>query len=119
MDQTRIGYRGWQQPTRNIMPKVTEIDVPKEGKMGVAVEGSGLAWPGAEGKPVLAEIDRFNRQSRYIDVFNRGRTAFEFSATADQPWIVLSQAEGSIEKDLRLGVSVDWSKAPQGRAAGA
>ncbi len=26
MDQTRIGYTGWQQPNRNIMPRVTEIE---------------------------------------------------------------------------------------------
>jgi hypothetical protein len=25
MDQTHIGYTGWQQPARNVMPKVTEI----------------------------------------------------------------------------------------------
>jgi hypothetical protein len=25
MDQTRIGYTGWQQPNRNIMPKVEEV----------------------------------------------------------------------------------------------
>jgi len=25
MDQTRIGYTGWQQPPRNIMPKVEEV----------------------------------------------------------------------------------------------
>jgi hypothetical protein len=118
MDQTRIGYRSWQQPTRNIMPKVIEIDVPQEAKMGVAVEDSALAWPGAQGKPNLAEIDGFNRQSRYIDVFNRGRTPFEFSASAVEPWIVLSQAQGSVDKDFRLKVSVDWTKAPTGSSSG-
>ncbi|HEY1923565.1 MAG TPA: glycosyl hydrolase 115 family protein, partial [Tepidisphaeraceae bacterium] len=122
MDQTRIGYRYWQQPPRNVMPKVATIDVPTEAKMGVAVEGSALAWPeagpGAAGKPVLAEIDSFNRQSRFIDVFNRGKTAFQFSATAVEPWIVLSESKVTVEKDLRLMVSVDWTKAPAGSASG-
>jgi hypothetical protein len=118
MDQTRIGYRGWQQPTRNVMPKVTTIDVPSEAKMGVTVEGSALAWPGAAGKPVLAEMDAFNRQSRFIDVFNRGKTAFPFNAKAVEPWIVLSQTQGTVDRDLRLLVSVDWSKAPAGSMSG-
>ena len=27
MDQTHIGYTGWQQPSKNIMPAVTQIEV--------------------------------------------------------------------------------------------
>ncbi|MCD8174118.1 MAG: glycosyl hydrolase 115 family protein [Alistipes sp.] len=29
MDQVRIGYTGWQQPPRNIMPEVMTVDVPE------------------------------------------------------------------------------------------
>src|ERR1019366_1106552 len=36
MDQTHIGYTGWQQPDTNIMPEVTEIQVGEPAKMGVA-----------------------------------------------------------------------------------
>ena len=114
MDQTHIGYTGWQQPKKNIMPKVVRIDVPRPAKLGVAIEGSAAAWPGEDAKAVLPNIDAYNRQSRYIDVFNRGQTPFNFTATASDPWIVISQTSGLVDHDLRLWVSVDWTKAPPG-----
>src|SRR5690606_22094282 len=97
---------------------VKEIDVPEPAQMGVAVEGSTSAWPGTSDSPALPRFDAFNRQSRYIDVFNRGQTAFEFTASATAPWIVLSAARGTIEKEQRLWVNVDWDKAPVGSGSG-
>jgi hypothetical protein len=118
MDQTHIGYTMWQQPNRDIMPRVTEIQVPAEAKMGIAVEGSASAWPGANGDAALPKFDSFNRPRRYIDVFNKGTMPFEFSAAASEPWIVLSKAKGTVAKEERLWVGVDWTKAPAGAAAG-
>ncbi len=46
-------------------------------------------------------------------MFNRGRTPFDFTATAGDSWIRLSAAQGTVEKELRLWVSVDWDKAPK------
>jgi hypothetical protein len=118
MDQTHIGYSSWDQPSSNVMPKVTEIQVPVAAALGVAVEGSSTAWPGTSGEPELPQFDRFNRQRRYIDVFNRGTTLYQFTATAGAPWIVLDSTRaverGSIEKERRLWVSVDWRKLPKG-----
>ncbi|MGO9865292.1 MAG: glycosyl hydrolase 115 family protein [Terriglobales bacterium] len=123
MDQTHIGYSSWNEPSSNVMPKVTEIEVPIAAALGVAVEGSAAAWPGASGEPALPQIDGFNRQRRYIDVFNRGRAPLQFTATSSAPWIVLNGTSGSIErnsihKDRRLWVSVDWQKAPKGWSEG-
>jgi hypothetical protein len=120
MDQSHIGYTGWHDPPANIMPTVVEKDIPVAAGMGVAVEGSPLAWPasGAEAGPTLPAIDVFNQQRRYIEIFNRGQTPFEFSARASQPWIKLSATHGTIEKDQRLWVSVDWRKAPRDGASG-
>jgi hypothetical protein len=36
----------------------------------------------------------------------------DFSATASAPWIVLSESQGTIDKERRVWVSVDWSKVP-------
>jgi hypothetical protein len=118
MDQTHIGYTNWQEPPVNAMPSVQEIKVPEAAEMGVAIEGSASAWPGAQGEPVLPEFDPFTQPRRYIDVFNRGRAPFEFSATASAPWIVLSAAQGKVEKEQRIGVSVDWRLAPHGSTNG-
>jgi hypothetical protein len=104
MDQTHIGYTGWQQPDANVMPAVTEIQVGEAAKMGVA--------------PLVLQFDAFNQPSRYVEVFNRGRAPFEFSATASAPWIVLSTTHGTVRKEERLEVSVDWNKAPWGAAVG-
>jgi hypothetical protein len=118
MDQTHLGYTYWQQPPSNSMPKVTEIEIPAPAEMGVAVEGSLSAWPGASNNLVLPEFDVFNQQRRFIDVFNRGKAPFEFSATAVSPWIVLSTERGTVDRDQRLWVGVDWQKAPRGSTAG-
>ena len=39
MDQTHIGYSGWQEPPRNVRPRVDVIQVPVPAEMGVAYEG--------------------------------------------------------------------------------
>jgi hypothetical protein len=120
MDQSHIGYTGWHDPPANIMPAVVEKEIPVAAGIGVAVEGSPLAWPssGGEAGATLPAIDVFNQQRRYIDIFNRGQTQFEFSARASQPWIRLSATHGTINKDQRLWVSVDWGKAPKGSPSG-
>ncbi len=118
MDQTHIGYTNWQEPRQNNMPRVTEVALQDAAKMGVAVEGSSSAWPGAQDGPALPAIDSFNRQRRYIEVFAKGKSPFEFSAVASAPWIVLDKAKGKIEKEQRIWVGVDWTKAPRGSANG-
>jgi hypothetical protein len=118
MDQTHIGYTYWQQPPVNAMPKVIEIEIPVAAQLGVAVEGSAMAWPGSHGNPTLAPFDLFNQQSRYIDIFNRGREPFTFSAVSNVPWILLSDSRGTIEKERRVWVVVDWGKVPPGLASG-
>jgi hypothetical protein len=120
MDQTHLGYTSWNDPPRNSLRaiKLAEIDVPDAAAMGVAVEGFESAWPNTNGEPVLPQFDSFNQQRHYIDVFNKGKTSFSFTATTSEPWIVLSEKSGSIEKDKRLWVSVDWNKAPKDKANG-
>ena len=118
MDQTHIGYTHWQEPPQNKMPAVTEIVLPQAASMGIAVEGSSAAWPGGAAPAALPEFDRFNRPRHYIDVFNQGSASFEFTATSNAPWIVLSAAHGLVEKETRLWVSVDWGKVPAGSAKG-
>jgi hypothetical protein len=122
MDQTHIGYTSWHDPPQNVMPKVDEIKVPVHASLGVAVEGSSLAWPGSSASPALPQFDAFNRQRHYIDVFNRGRTPYPFTAKPSASWISLNTTHGSItktiSKEARLWASVDWSKAPKGTSAG-
>ena len=125
MDQTHIGYTYWQEPPRNVMPRVDIIQVPVPAEMGVAYEGQvPFGVPGQGGPPTgpprprepgLPELDAFNRQTSFIDVYNRGQTPFEFEARAAEPWVVITPSKGTVQKEERLRVSVDWSRVPNGK----
>ena len=114
MDQTHIGYTSWQQPDKNYMPEVRKIELPDAAEMGVAIEGSEKWWPMEASEATLPEYDSFNKQSYYIEIFNRGKQPFNFTVNTSQPWIIVSVSKGKIEKQKRIFVSVDWKKAPDG-----
>jgi len=123
MDQTHIGYSSWKDPPTNVLPDLSEIEVPVPAGLGVAVEGSSTAWPGGSDVPLLPQLDAFNRRRRYIDVFNRGRTPYPFMATPSASWISLSTTHGTVDhgivdKEVRLWIDIDWSKAPKGTSNG-
>jgi len=118
MDQTHLGYTFWNQPPVNVMPPVQEVHVPQKADMGIAVEGSYMPWLTTFHETPLPDFDAFNRQHRYIDVFNRGTTAFSFTATPSAPWIIVEPASGTVEKDQRLWISIDWNKVPTGETEG-
>jgi len=84
--------------------------------MGVAIEGSEAWWPEEKGEAVLPEMDAFGRQSRYVEIFNRGNLPFEFSIKPGEPWIRVSPDKGKIDKQERLWISVNWKKAPHGNS---
>jgi len=113
MDQTHIGYTYWQEPPLNAMPAVTEVQPAPDARMGVAVEGSADVLG-----PKRLSFDSFAQQTRSIEIFNRGATPFHFDASASEPWIVLSAVSGDIAKEMRVEVSIDWTKAPVGRRGG-
>jgi lysophospholipase L1-like esterase len=117
MDQPVLGYTTWRDPPQNNLDhlKLVEPAVPETAALGVAVEGSAAA---ATGEASLPAFDAFNRQRRFVDVFNRGKGPLKFTAKAGEPWIQLSTAGGPLGEDQRLWVSVDWSKVPAGQATG-
>ncbi len=119
MDQTHIGYTYWQQPDKNNMPIVDRLELPDIADMGVAIEGSSKWWPEDTSKAVLPEFDSYNKQSCYIDVFNRGKTPFKYEVRTRETWIQISEPAGMIEKQKRILISVDWEKIPAGENRGA
>ena len=116
MDQTHIGYTFWNEPPQNNMPAVKELDLPSEAEMGVAIEGSSLAWPGPDIAAILPTFDNFNRRPHYIDIFNRGKEPFQFTSAADAPWIHLIPSQGKIDAETRVWVYLDWAKVPLGNS---
>ncbi|OPJ59885.1 glycosyl hydrolase 115 family protein [Clostridium oryzae] len=114
MDQTHIGYTYWNYPPENIMPEVTRLKLESGAEMGVAIEGSAEAWPISSKRCILPKFDGFNRESRYIDIFNRKKDIFAFSIDADEKWIKLSSTKGTIELEKRIWIDIDWDNAPKG-----
>jgi hypothetical protein len=121
MDQPHLGYTGWQDPPVNNIDniKLLEPQVPHGARLGVAVEGSAQAWPGAGDGPALPRFDSVNRQSQYVEVFDRGDEPFDYAIRATQPWIVVNEAGGTAGRaDNRQLNEVDWGAAPAGESRG-
>ena len=119
MDQTHIGYTTWQEPPRNVMPRVDEIQVPVAADMGVEVEGvrpmvSARPPPNDDSGPTLPTFDNRQRQSYYIEIYNRGQTPFAYTGSADAPWLRITPKQGTVRQEQRVWVSVDWTAAPRG-----
>lgn len=118
MDQTHIGYFDWYPPERNIMPAVTEADMPTGAGFGVSVDGAREGWPGYYLPPALPVLDSLSLRSSFLDVFARGSDPLAVSVRADQPWVTLTpgKAFSASEHDRRYWVEVDWARAPVGRS---
>ncbi|MEW2397547.1 glycosyl hydrolase 115 family protein [Streptomyces sp. NPDC046862] len=138
--QPHIGYgdverygpnAGWQQPEKDnvalpdeIFPKVKRIEVPSAAELGVTVDGSldsGEWWPGgASGTAVLPAFSPYQtRPDQYIEVFNRGRAPFEYRIEPSVPWLRADRPRGRVEQQVRVTLTVDWARVPEGRAEGA
>ncbi len=120
MDQPFIGYTSWNQPEKNNLDAIhlSEISVPDSALMGVAVEGSETTLPGTKDILSLPEFNPFNKQQHYIDVFNRGKIAFNYTAIANKPWIKISSSKGKVDKQKKLWIGIDWNKVPKGNSNG-
>ncbi len=120
MSDVHMGYTQWFMPKENVLPELKEVTPLATPTMGVAVEGSELAWPGTKDvQPALPVFDVMSKQCYYVDVFNRGVGSFAFTAKANKPWIRLNQSKGKVEKEIRLQVEIDWKVLPEGKAEGA
>jgi hypothetical protein len=119
MDQTHIGYTYWQEPPHNIMPVVTALDPAANTgpSWGVAVEGSSAWWPAANdsSKAILPTFNPFQNTEHYLEVFNRSTKPFSCTVRAGAPWIKLGPADKQIDKEQRIWINIDWTRAPSGR----
>jgi hypothetical protein len=115
MDQTRIGYTYWQQPDRNNMPEVEEIELPSAPEMGIAIEGSDDWWPGGSDETAVLDFNPYQTSGRYFEIFNRGSEPFHFMVEAGAPWLDVTPSRGTIDGQQRIDVSIDWQQARAGR----
>ncbi len=121
MDQTHIGYTGWQQPPANVIPATKMLTVPTGRALGVAVEGSSNAFTSratAKTPATLPLYDSINRGSHWIELFRAAQDPVTFELKCSQPWIKLSAQAGTLTDDLRVDISIDWAIAPVGETQG-
>ncbi|MGW5234066.1 glycosyl hydrolase 115 family protein [Streptomyces nodosus] len=119
---------GWQQPEIDneaipdvLFPAVRRIEIPKAAGLGVSLDGSedaGQWWPGGATTPArLPEFSPYQtRPQQYVEIFNRGRTAFDYRVETSAPWLVPDRRRGRVEQQERVEVRVDWSRVPAGGA---
>ncbi|HSV26956.1 MAG TPA: glycosyl hydrolase 115 family protein, partial [Sedimentisphaerales bacterium] len=112
MSQTVIGYDNWQQPPYNRIPDTQRITLRSGAVPGLYVEGQPGEWTAEFNR--LPEFDAFNRQSHFIEIFNRGDRPFSYRLSAGRPWVRFSSPRGTVTDQARVFVGVDWDKAPVG-----
>ncbi|MEV6109867.1 glycosyl hydrolase 115 family protein [Streptomyces sp. NPDC051940] len=118
-DVARYGPNApWQQPELNnvalpdeIFPAVRRIDVPEAAELGVAVAGSDAWWPDTVGAARLPVLSRYGTDP-YLEVFNRGRTPFDYRVESSAPWLRVDRPKGRVTRQQRITVSADWRRAP-------
>jgi hypothetical protein len=83
----------------------------------VLPEGLSVDSPGPGDKLSLPSFSHANPQQHFIDVFLGRPAPVEYTVTASQKWIRLSQTHGALSPSgedcqHRIRVDIDWTKAP-------
>jgi len=117
MDEVNFGYTYWQTPPIEVMPAVSEVKPNAGAVPGLALEGDPHGRPRWGTAPeVLPSIDRIRRNTRWVELFNRGDAPFTFKASAEQTWLRVTPATGTVSDEVRLEIGADWPAAPEGAA---
>ena len=94
----------WQQWA---MPPLSDFSGAGPPRLQAAPEG------GKAGN--LPGFSVYNRDRRFVDLYNRGRGPIGWSSKVSHPWIGLSETSGSFREEKRIWVTIDWEKAPRGK----
>ena len=62
---------------------------------------------------VLPGFSVYNKDKRFIDLYNTGNGAIYWSSSVSDDWILLSDTAGVIYDEKRIWVTIDWEKAPK------
>lgn len=111
---------------RNTLPAMVYVQttVPSvAGHIGVGVEGSNATvqgddkyHPNTVGTLSVPPMDPYGPVTRYFEVFSRGTNSCVWNAEPAQPFVKLSQYNGTVGPnggpDTRVFISIDWANAP-------
>jgi hypothetical protein len=105
----------WKQNKHSVyylMPPIETIELPQEAEMGIFVEGD-TPTKGINYLYTLPCFDSFYDKQYFIEIYNKGRTPFDFNAVPTADWIKLSKSQGQVTTVQRIFVSIDWTKVPK------
>ncbi len=74
-------------------------------EMGVIAEGEKTEQANSE-----LSFGNYARGRKYIDVFNKGAGSFDITVSADKEFIVIGKHEDTVTDEVRIWISVDFSK---------
>ena len=73
----------------------------------------------AHAQPDGLAFTRYGTTHQTVELFNKGKSPVNFTASASEPWIELSATQGTLDKETPLKISIDWAKAPAGKGSAA
>ena len=114
MSQVHIGYNDWNEPKKNIMPKVERIEIKESGDLGMALEGTERWWPHSKTEANLPQFNSMLPKAYFIELFNTGLKELSYEIKSYEPYILLSSSKGKVKDQERIEVQVDWKKVPYG-----
>jgi hypothetical protein len=107
------------------MPAVSYVQVQKPAELGYFIEyGETPRWGWLDVEADwsfshrMPRFDPVNNQDYYIDIVNRGEQELEYTIKGRENWIKLSSESGTTQFNKKVYVTIDWNKAPKGKAKG-
>jgi hypothetical protein len=91
------------------IPPYQEIKIPQKAGLGVLVEENNVV-NGINTPLTLPVFTSHFKETYTITIFNTGLESLKWKAVAHEDWISIDHTSGSILKEQKLNVTVDWSK---------
>lgn len=95
------------------LPALRTATLESTATLGVLAEGEDIL-KGLKSFHSLPCFTTYQRQSYYVDIFNKGATPLQWKASTTDNWIIISKKAGETTTEERIEVSIDWAKAPTG-----
>ncbi len=94
-------WQQWAMPPLNYSPGNGNQ------KMKLATEGGNDS--------VLPGFSVYNKDKRFIDLYNTGNGVLYWSSSVSNNWITLSEESGVVSDEKRIWITIDWDKVPKGK----
>ena len=92
------------------MPETGHVDPKKKVAGGVVPEGYSEPVNPTTAIASLPVFNAYTNRSYFVDVFSAGTGSLNWKAETNQPWVKLSEKQGSTSGQDRIWISVDWDK---------